>query len=132
MSFLLDTMICSAYLKGSPVVFPRFLQHGGRLAVSTITVGELSVWAHRSRASADRLRSLQGMLRDVTVFDVTVDVAMTFGTVRAELLDRGRPVPQLDLFIAATALVHDLVLVTHNVKDFAGIPDLTVIDWLEP
>ncbi len=132
MSFLLDTMICSAYLKGSAVIFPRFLQHGGRLSVSTITVGELSVWAHRSRASADRLRSLQGMLRDVTVLDVTVDVAMTFGTVRAELLDRGRPTPQLDLFIAATALVHDLVLVTHNVRDFAGIPDLTVIDWLEP
>lgn len=132
MSFLLDTMICSAYLKGSPTVFPRFLQYGGRLAVSTITVGELSVWAHRSRASADRLRSLHGMLDDVTVLDVTVDVAMTFGTVRAELLDRGRPVPQLDLFIAATALVHDLVLVTHNVRDFAEIPDLTVIDWLEP
>jgi tRNA(fMet)-specific endonuclease VapC len=132
MSYLVDTMICSAYLKGSAVVFPRFVQHGGRLAVSTITVGELYVWTHRSHAPADRLGSLQSLLNDMTVLDVTHEVAARFGAIRAELLDRGRPIPQLDLFIAATALVHNLVLVTHNVKDFSGIADLTVVDWLEP
>ncbi len=134
MRYLIDTMICSAYLKGVSSVFSKFVQHGGGggLAVSTITVGELFVWAHRSRSAANRLRSLQEFLRDITVLDVTVDVAARFGEVRATLLDSGRPVPQLDLFIAATALVHDLVLVTHNVKDFAPVPGLTVVDWLEP
>jgi len=34
------------------------------------------------------------------------------------------------LFIAATALVHDLTLITHNVKDFQHIPDLLIEDWL--
>ena len=95
-------------------------------------MGELFVWAHRSHAATDRLRSLQEFLQDITVLDVTVDVATRFGEVRSTLLDSGRPVPQLDLFIAATALVHDLILVTHNVKDFAPVPGLTVIDWLEP
>ena len=132
MRHLIDTMICSAYLKGVSSVFSKFVQHGGGLAVSTITVGELFVWAHRSHAATDRLRSLQEFLQDITVLDVTVDVATRFGEVRSTLLDSGRPVPQLDLFIAVTALVHDLILVTHNVKDFAPVPGLTVIDWLEP
>ncbi len=131
MRHLVDTNICSAYLKGVSRVFSKFVQHGGGLAVSTITVGELYVWALRSRAPEARLTSLRDFLQEVVVLDVTTDVAVRFGELRAALLDSGRPVPQLDLFIAATALVHDLILVTHNVKDFAPIPSLTVVDWLE-
>jgi len=132
MRHLVDTNICSAYLKGVSRVFSKFVQHGGGLAVSTITVGELYVWALRSRSPADRLESLQHFLQDITVLDVTTDVAVRFGELRATLLDSGHPVPPLDLFIAATALVHDLVLVTNNVKDFAPVPGLIVVDWLEP
>ena len=40
--------------------------------------------------------------------------------------------PGLDLFIASTALVHGLTLVTHNTKDFAHVPGLTLEDWLVP
>jgi tRNA(fMet)-specific endonuclease VapC len=36
----------------------------------------------------------------------------------------------MDLLIAATALVHNLTLVTHNIRDFANVPGLTVQDWL--
>lgn len=39
---------------------------------------------------------------------------------------------ELDLFIAAVALVHNLTLVTHNTKDYANIPGLTLEDWLVP
>jgi predicted nucleic acid-binding protein len=36
----------------------------------------------------------------------------------------------MDLLIAATALVYDLTLVTHNTRHFQGIPDLRLEDWL--
>jgi predicted nucleic acid-binding protein len=51
MSFLLDTDICSAYLKGNPDVQNRFIQYGGRLQVSVITVGELFSGVLSARAS---------------------------------------------------------------------------------
>jgi predicted nucleic acid-binding protein len=35
-----------------------------------------------------------------------------------------------DLFIAATALVHGLTLVTHNTRHFQNLPGLEVADWL--
>ena len=34
-----------------------------------------------------------------------------------------------DLFIAATALAHDLTLVTHNVREFGRVPRLRIEDW---
>lgn len=33
--------------------------------------------------------------------------------------------------IAATSLVHDLTLVTHNTQDFKNVPGLRLEDWLE-
>jgi predicted nucleic acid-binding protein len=51
---------------------------------------------------------------------------------QAWLLDAGTPAPGMDLMIAATALVHNLTLVTHNTRDYANIPDLRLIDWLTP
>ncbi len=72
------------------------------------------------------------MLNDMTILDVTHDVARKFGELRAALLDAGQPKPQMDLLIAATSLVHNLTLVTHNTQDYSGIPGVRLDDWLIP
>lgn len=132
MSFLLDTDICSAHLKGDGRVWQKVIQHSGQLHVSTITVGELFTWALRRGVSPQRRQTLQDFLRDVTTLDVTEAVGEKFGELRAGLLDAGQGTPELDLLIAATALVHDLTLVTHNVQDFTSVPGLRIQDWLSP
>jgi len=129
-SFLIDTDTCSAHLRQKGAVTGRFLQYTGQLHISVITMGELFTWAMRANAPPRRMDSLQHLLSDVNVLDVTGVVAQQFGRARAELMDVGRPAPDLDLLIAATAMVHGLTLVTHNVQDFANIPGLRVIDWL--
>lgn len=132
MSFLLDTDICSAYMKGDRQVWRRFMQYGGRLHVSAITVGELFTWALRANASPRRLQTLLNLLADVTVFDVTTDIGRRFGELRASLLDAGQGTPEMDLLIAATAIVHNLTLVTHNIQDFGNLPGLDLQDWMNP
>jgi tRNA(fMet)-specific endonuclease VapC len=131
MSFLIDTDICSAHLKSNALTH-RFLQHSGRLHISAVTLAELFTWALRAGASPKRVQSLNDLLNDVVVLDVTPAVSRKFGDIQAALLDAGRPVPSLDLLIASTALVHNLTLVTHNVQDFTNIPGLTIDDWLFP
>lgn len=132
MSFLLDTDTCPVHLKTHRAVNNRVLQHTGGIHVSTVTVAELYTWVLRANVPTRRLRSLEEFLRDVVILDVTESVAKRFGEVRAALLDKGLPPPEMDLLIGATALVHDLTLVTHNTRDFANIPGLRLMDWTAP
>ena len=88
-SFLLDTDISSAYLKGNGPVTNRFVQYGGRLNISTVTLGELFAWALRAKAAPRRLQQVHGLLNDVRVLPVDETVARKFGEVRAWQLDRG-------------------------------------------
>ena len=53
-------------------------------------------------------------------------IACRFARVRGDLRVQGLLIPQADLFIAATALHHDLTLVTRNRRRFDRIPGLTL------
>jgi tRNA(fMet)-specific endonuclease VapC len=132
LTFLLDTDTCSAYIKGNKLVFQRFLQYGGRLHISTVTLGELFTWAVRAQAAPHRLQDLQDLLKVISILDITPDVGQKFGELRSGLMDAGLPTPDLDLLNAATALVHNMKLVTHNTKDYANISGLGLEDWLVP
>jgi tRNA(fMet)-specific endonuclease VapC len=119
-----------AFLKGDHRVGNRVIQYGGRLHVSAITVAELFTWALRSKAPPSRLQGLLELLDGITLLDVDRTVSQKFGEIRADQLDRGWSAPQMDLLIAATAMSHDLTLVTHNIGDFASVPNLEIMDWL--
>jgi tRNA(fMet)-specific endonuclease VapC len=131
-SFLLDTDTCSAHLKRPGKLTARFLQYIGRLHVSAVTVAELYKWALRAKAPPQRLQGVLDMLNDMTFLEVNQDVARKFGELRAALVDAGQPKPQLDLLIAATAVVHGLTLVTHNTQDYLAISGLALADWVVP
>ncbi|HEX5446369.1 MAG TPA: type II toxin-antitoxin system VapC family toxin [Pirellulales bacterium] len=79
-----------------------------------------------------RAKEVSNLLKSVVPLDATIDVAVKFGEVQAELMDRGLSAPDLDLMIAATALVHGYTVVTHNASDFTNVPGLNVVDWLVP
>jgi tRNA(fMet)-specific endonuclease VapC len=132
MSFLVDTDTCSAYIKSVGRVVNRFLQYGGRLFISTVTLGDLYAWALRAKASPKRMHDLLGLLKEVQVIPVDESIAHRFGEVRAWQLDHGLGSPELDLLNGAVALVHNLTMVTHNTQDYANIPGLMLDDWLVP
>lgn len=54
------------------------------------------------------------------------------GLIRLDLERSGRPIAPNDLLIAAIARAHDLVLVTHNSREFGRIPGLQLEDWETP
>jgi tRNA(fMet)-specific endonuclease VapC len=132
MSFLLDTDICSAYLKNDQRVVSKVMLHFGGLHVSVVTVGELLTWAQRAKAPPSRLQGVRDLLKATTIHEVDLSAADKFGVVRAALLDQGVTVGEMDLFNGSIALIHNLTMATHNVQDYAKIPGLTLEDWMTP
>ena len=131
MSYLVDTDIISAHLRGAGVVTNRFLQYSGRLHVSVVTLAELKAWVLRKQTAHRFRQGLDLLLRDFVVLPVDEAVADRSGEVGADLHDRGTTLATPDLLIGATALVHDLAMVTNNVQHFTRVPGLTVVDWLQ-
>jgi predicted nucleic acid-binding protein len=102
--------------------------------VSVLTLAEIEKGILR-KEEGKRRRDLQRWFDEdlparfagrILAFDA--QVASRWAHLTASLLDKGRPLPTLDSQIAATALAHDLVLITRNVKDYAG----TGIEVLNP
>jgi tRNA(fMet)-specific endonuclease VapC len=131
-SFLLDTNICSAYVRDKRVLFTRFNQHMGQLYVSRIVVAELYTWAYERQDTADMLDRIHQFLADVTISEFDDRCAEQFGQLSASLRARGTIVAPLDLLIGATAVAYHHTLVTHNTKDFVPIPGIQLVDWLQP
>jgi tRNA(fMet)-specific endonuclease VapC len=128
MSFLLDTDICSAQLKNVRIVGNRFVQYGGRLYASSVTIAELQAWLLRKKTPWRHKRGYARLRQDLSVLDVDEAIALRAGETAAALSDRGIASKTPDMLLAATALIHGLTLVTHNTQDFANVPGLTVVD----
>ena len=130
MAFLFDTDAISELLKTRPAPgYVRWLAAVPREEqfTSAVVVGELYKGAFRSSAVARHLENIEKrVLPAVTVLSYDAAAARVYGQIRALLESAGRPLADADLQIAATALLHDLVLVTGNVKHFKRVPQLRI------
>ena len=134
MAYLFDTDAISEVLKPRPAAgYARWLATVPREEqfTSAVVVGELYKGAFRSSAAARHLENVEKrVLPAVTVLSYDVAAARVYGQVRARLESAGRPLADADLQIAATALLHDLELVTGNVKHFKRVPGLRISPML--
>lgn len=96
------------------------------LGVSMITVGELYEGAHGNPQPAKHIASFQQFLAPFTLLPLTDETMRHFGRLRALLRRKGNLIPDFDLLVAATALEHDLVLLTRNRRHFERVPGLRI------
>ncbi len=89
-------------------------------------MAELYEGIFRATNPEEAERALKDFLSEVTVLSIDGEVARIFGQERARLRQVGMPMSDLDLLIAATALRHDLTLLTAD-RDFERVENLTTI-----
>ena len=123
---LFDTNAAIAWQVVDSRIYTRYL--GRDVAVSIVTVGELRFGASKSTHKAKNHSSVDEFLHFAEVENIGHSTAVRYGELKAVLRAAGKPIPDNDLWIAATAIERRLVLVTRD-KHFQLIPGLTVETW---
>jgi len=132
MIYLLDTNIIIYALKGSPVVQDHLKDHyQDPLAISVITLMELYYGAYKSEKVESNLGKIKVLEKSLEIISLGEEVVEIFGLIKSKLEKKGTPLDDFDLIIAATALSHNSILVTNNVKHFRRIDGLKIENWME-
>lgn len=130
MSFLFDTDAVSEVLRPRPA--RRYVEWLGTVDrseqfTSAVVIGQLYGGASRSAAAARHLQNIESrVLPAITVIPYDLTAARIYGSIRARLELAGTRLADADLQIAATALRHELELVTGNVRHFQRVPGLRI------
>ena len=100
---------------------------GKSLIISFVTFGELQRWAIRSKWGTSKRQKLAEYLSPVLVYHSDDDLCVQWAKITEDGRRKGRQVQPGDGWIAATALLHDVPLITHNRRDFENVTGLKVI-----
>lgn len=132
--YLLDTDAFSLMVKGQDAAINTRLQTlaKGEAVLSVVTAGEFYYGVAHAPISALRDQRAQRLLDFFGVMALDPHVAVHYGELRADLRRAGTPIGPNDLWLAAQAMAHDMVLVTRNAREFARVGTLKIADWSQP
>jgi len=91
-------------------------------------MGELCYGARKSRRSQANLARVDELVANSTVLGCDAETARQYGEVKNKFRLKGRPLPENDIWIAALALQHDLIVVTRDAH-FQEVESLQTLAW---
>jgi tRNA(fMet)-specific endonuclease VapC len=122
-----DTSVVVAILRGDPAAESAAAQ-AEELFTSDIVLGELYYGAYNSLNPQHNLDQIRRFAESCYVLSTAPAIAHQYGVLKQALRQAGTPIPENDIWIAATALLHRLPLATRD-RHFEHIAGLTVLNW---
>jgi tRNA(fMet)-specific endonuclease VapC len=134
MSRLLDTNTCVQVLRGRNALVTQRLQamSPSQLFLCSVVKAELYHGALRSAQPAANRAKVDAFVQPFVSLPFDDAAAELYATIRQDLELRGMTIGPYDLQIAAIALRHNLILVTHNTGEFSRVTGLQLEDWEVP
>ena len=131
MKYLLDTNACIRYINGrAPMLREKIrMTSDADIVVSAITKAEMFYGAAKSQYPKRSRATQKAFFSRFISLPFDDPAAEQFGLIRAALEVAGTPIGAYDVQIAAIALTHGLVVVTHNTREFKRINTLQLEDW---
>jgi tRNA(fMet)-specific endonuclease VapC len=125
---VLDTDVASFLFKNDTRA-QTYLQHlqNRQWLISFMTEAELEQWALLSNWQARRVEWLRNFLGRFAIVLSSHDLVLKWAEAMGGARRAGRRLESADAWIAATAVLYDAPLITHNPSDYLGVPGLGVI-----
>ena len=112
-SVALDTTQAVHILNDVPEVVRRFSE-ADRLCLSVIVIGELRYGALNSARAKQNLERVERLIARCYVLSIDDEIAEAYARIRLSLKQQGTPIPENDIWIAATCVRHDIALATDD------------------
>jgi tRNA(fMet)-specific endonuclease VapC len=125
--YLLDTNIVIAIFANDPGV-QTGLANASEVFISSVVLGELYYGAYKSTRVADNIAKVSEFAASNTVLGCDGVTAQEYGRIKNGLRAKGRPIPENDIWIAATAMQHNLMLITRD-GHFGEVDGLGIEAW---
>jgi tRNA(fMet)-specific endonuclease VapC len=131
MNYLLDTNICIYYFKGQFGLKEKIEQIGfQKFAISEITLAELIYGAEKSQKKEQNLKVVDDFADKITIIPILTSIRI-YGKEKARLKTKGTIISDLDLFIGATSIVNEMILVTRNTREFERLEGIKLENWID-
>jgi tRNA(fMet)-specific endonuclease VapC len=126
---VIDTDVVSFLFKGDTRA-QLYLHHlqDRQWLISFMTEAELEHWTLLANWSVKRVEWLRVFLGRFAIVPSSHDLVLKWAEVMASARRRGRRIETADAWIAATALLYDCPLLTHNRSDYLGVHGLQLVD----
>ena len=125
--YLLDSNIIIALFGGDQGVLVQ-ASKALEVFIASIVVGELYYGAQKSGKQQANITRVDRLASTNTILSCDQETARWYGQIKNELKEKGRPIPENDIWIAALARQYHLILVTRD-KHFEAIDDLRLEAW---
>ena len=131
MKYIFDTNVCIKILNGNNESILNKIDdiNNYDIIIPSIVRFELFYGAFKSKKSTKTLKILNEFLNSFETIGFNDNIAEIAGKIRADLEKKGTPIGPYDLIIGATTIYKNLILVTHNTKEFSRIDKIKIEDW---
>jgi tRNA(fMet)-specific endonuclease VapC len=126
-SFILDTNIVIA-LFGNDVSEKEKIAGAHEIYLPAIVVGELYYGAFNSGKPNQNILKIDEFIREVTVLKCDADTGKYYGSIKKELKNIGKPIPENDIWIIALGIQHNMKMVSRDIH-FENVANLELIKW---
>lgn len=113
--------------KGEELIATK-IDEAANVYIPVIALGELYFGAELVKDNSKYINDIENLATSYTVFFIDNDTCKRYGTIKAALRKKGKPIPENDIWIASIAIQHNFIVATRD-KHFLEIDGLSIEEW---
>jgi tRNA(fMet)-specific endonuclease VapC len=126
-SFILDTNIVIALFDNDKKVI-RAISQATHIYIPSIVIGELIYGAYNSGKPEKNIQRIVEFCNETQILNCDQDTGHYYGQIKKNLKDKGKPIPENDIWIAALSLQYQITLISRDIH-LSNIDNLSLSKW---